>query len=702
MKRILPAGLAILASFAMLCPFAGAESPILDEIVVKGQKEAQSEESLTIREVRESPARDIGEALKQVEGLTCVRKGAIANDIVLRGYQRDNINVLMDGVRIHGACPSRMDSPAFHYDFAEVEQIRVVKGPYDLVNPGSMGGLVDAITRRPKTGFGSDLNFTYGSYDAMNASGTLSYGTKRYDGLVGYAYKYSLPPRSGDGKRITEIYPSTSNNRYRSGNTDSTAYEINTGWAKFGFNPTDNSRTTINYSYQDADHLLYPYLFMDAEYDRTHRLNWEYRIENVSPLVRELKVQAYWNSVKHLMNDSLRESSNPNNPALPAPIRALLLTRPYSMQTDASTQVYGFKVNSLLKLGPGEMKSGVDYYNRNWDALNILAPGGFREQPMIPDVFVDNIGLFTEYVLPLGSRVQLKGGVRGDFTWVNAEKLASGRFSSFYQPYYPGSGLANDTDFAEVSGNLQLTWSPLPWLEVFTGLGSGTRTPDPQELFIGLQKITGTNQVGNPNLGATRNNEADLGVRLSAERFFVHASVFYSDLDDYINVIDVADPDGAGALLSARTYENIDARMWGAEFGSQVSLPLDLYLKGSFSYTEGKNRDGDRPLSEIPPLKGTLALRYDIDTFFFEVAEQFAASQDRVDSELRELPTAGWLITDLKSGFRYKELSVYAGVNNLLDKYYFSHLSYQRDPFSAGQKVPENGRNFYITASCRF
>lgn len=97
-----------------------------------------------------------------------------------------------------------------------------------------------------------------------------------------------------------------------------------------------------------------------------------------------------------------------------------------------------------------------------------------------------------------------------------------------------------------------------------------------------------------------------------------------------------------------------------------------------------------------------MALRYDVDSWFLEVAENFADRQDRVDAALQEQETAGWFTTDLKGGVTYGGLSVYAGVNNLFDKYYFSHLSYQRDPFSTGAKVPENGRNYYLTLAYRF
>ena len=68
--------------FLMLCLPVSAFSEdqlLLDEIVIKGQETPPSGEILTIRDVRESPARDIGEALKQVDGIDIVRKGAIAN-----------------------------------------------------------------------------------------------------------------------------------------------------------------------------------------------------------------------------------------------------------------------------------------------------------------------------------------------------------------------------------------------------------------------------------------------------------------------------------------------------------------------------------------------------------------------------------------------------------------------------------------------
>ena len=95
--------------------FKLAVTTIKDAVTVIGRAPRDSVEA---SEIRESPARDVGEALASTAGVWKLRKGGIANEIVLRGYQSKDLNVLVDGQRIYGACPSHMDPPAFHTDFA--------------------------------------------------------------------------------------------------------------------------------------------------------------------------------------------------------------------------------------------------------------------------------------------------------------------------------------------------------------------------------------------------------------------------------------------------------------------------------------------------------------------------------------------------------------------------------------------------------
>ncbi len=51
---------------------------------------------------------------------------------------------------------------------------------------------------------------------------------------------------------------------------------------------------------------------------------------------------------------------------------------------------------------------------------------------------------------------------------------------------------------------------------------------------------------------------------------------------------------------------------------------------------------------------------------------------------------------------RRDRLLITVGLDNLFDKAYIEHLSYQRDPFRSGVRVPEPGRNFFVNIGYRF
>ncbi|HEY9857413.1 MAG TPA: TonB-dependent receptor plug domain-containing protein, partial [Stenomitos sp.] len=212
---------------------AVAETLTVDEVVVKGAAVSSTRQRIEGRDIRETPAKDLSEALKYVPGLDFIRKAAVGNDVVLRGQSRDNLNVLVDGQRLYGSCGGRMDPPASHIDFGEVERVEVLKGPYDVENAGSMAGMINVVTKAPKKGWGSDLNLQYGSYGSLAGSGTLSYGGDWFSGLGGYAYKTSRMPTVGGGKSYADLYPASSPNAYRPGAAD-LAYETNTAWVKLG------------------------------------------------------------------------------------------------------------------------------------------------------------------------------------------------------------------------------------------------------------------------------------------------------------------------------------------------------------------------------------------------------------------------------------------------------------------------------------
>ncbi|MBU0728563.1 MAG: TonB-dependent receptor [Proteobacteria bacterium] len=669
--------------FLLMATTVSAEGLLLDEIEIKAGKETEVD-TMEVREVRESNAKDPGEALQSVPGITKLRKGGIANDIVLRGFSKDNINVLVDGAKIYGACPSKMDPPAFHVDFAEVDRIEITKGPYDVTTQGSMGGVVNIASKSAKPGLHSDVIFTYGSFNETNTSTVVSYAEDNYSLLGGFAFKYSNPYEDGNGVKFTEIYPETSAARYRLSEQDSPAYNIKTSWFKTGIKPKDNQDFTFAYTRQEADDVLYPYLTMDADYDDATRVDANYTINNSGEALNSIRIHAFVNNVEHDMTNSKRCASSANPAACSG-----ALPRAYSMRNLASSTTSGVKLEGELKTF-GRTTMGIDHYQRNWDATMttyMTMSGMYMSMASMPDVDVMNTGIYLDQQAEINRKTTLSGGLRFDYTRSKANIDRTSVYSLFYDDT---SRCATDESLA---GNLKLDYKITDSFSSFVGFGRGVRVPDAEERYYSV-----STKVGNPGLKTVKNNEVDLGLKYAMDITLIKAQVFYSDLDDFIVVTDVT----SGAT-TARSYKNVDASMYGGEASLMISLPLDLFASTGIAYSRGKNDTDKTNLQEIPPLRGNLKLRYDNGIFYTELEGICADRQDKIDTSVGEDETAGWGIANFKTGYQLKRLKLAAGVNNLFDRQYSEHSSYLRNPFSAnGIIVPEPGRSIYGTIQYSF
>jgi iron complex outermembrane recepter protein len=680
MNKWFPVFLAVTLLFVFSGWSAAESNPdtfMMEEIIVRGERLYDVEESLEIRDIRKTPARDLGEALNKVDGVTFIRKGVIANDIELRGFNRDDLNVLIDGARIYGACPNRMDPASFHVDFAEIEQVTVLKGPFDVKNAGSLGGVVNAKTMSPEKGSHANLVTLFGSYKDINTAVNASHATDSLDVLFGYSYKYSLPYKDGNGDRITEVYPMASPNRYLEDEQDEKAYSMNTYWTKLGLKPGRGRRMEIGYTRQEADDVIYPYLLMDAVYDNTNRLNGSYEIKNPSRYIEKATLQVYWNNIRHDMTDGRRASSL-NQPA------------GYSMRTFAKTETYGGKFSFESGVGEGRVSYGTDYYMRKWDAKTTFPTG---TQDSIPDVSSSDIGIYAEYKDSLTEKLVLTIGGRFDHADIEAGKDRG----VVYQPYYGTVDTEENDNF--FSGNFQLLYTFYEGLEVFTGAGLSVRPPDPAERYFALVRpMTKPNWVGNPDLDPAENREIDMGIKYRRGRFQGKASLYYSDVKDYITVVNVT---GTGGAKPSRSYRNVDAMLYGGECTLQLALPCSFFLKGGLAYTWGEDDTLDIPLAEIPPLEANVAVRYDPEQWFAELEGVFSDKQDRVETFLQEVETSGWGAANFNAGMEFKQITLGGFVQNIFDKRYYRHLSYQRDPFSSGIKIPEIGRSIGVTLSLK-
>ena len=392
-----------------------------------GVSEVSSERAL------ERGAKDLGEAAREIPGIETIRRGAAGEDVLIRGYQRDNINVLIDDQSVFGACPNRMDPPAFHIDLLETESFSVTKGPFDVRHPGSLGGLLEARSIRPPLGLDAELFSNYGSFESTMDAARVSFGSERFSIATGGSFRFSRPYEDGRGLRFTDIYPGDSPNRYRPSKRNATAYSIKSGWTKALFRPSLGHELEVSYARIMADDVLYPYLLMDADSDDTERVNARYAIEEPFDKVNLLTLQFFYSGVDHAMSDARRMSS-------------LGSIKPYGMRTLAKSSNVGGRIEGALSLF-GETTLGLDGYRRSWDATTSMLmqrTRTFHDQASIPDVETANIGVFFRAAPRTCPERLLEGGSEARFEPYKGQKgqgerlrALLPRFSALEEGYLP-------------------------------------------------------------------------------------------------------------------------------------------------------------------------------------------------------------------------------------------------------------------------
>jgi iron complex outermembrane receptor protein len=706
-SRAALAGGTTLALAILLAPAARAaeadDAPVgevlMEEIVVKSRRETRAE-SLEAREVRERGARDLGEALSAVPGLDKVRKGGIANDLVLRGMKKDDVAVTIDGARVHGACPARMDPPAFHLDYAEVDLVEVKRGPFDVSRPGGLAGAIDVRTRRGRAGLGTEVSVAGGSFGMLETSLTATVGREQVDLLVGGSFKQGSPFLDGDGRNVTlaipaEVAGAPNPARFRDTSDGQTAYEVRTGFARLGLRPAAGQRLELGYTRQSAPRVLYPYLRMDGIADDTDRATARWTAGRLGPL-SAVSAEAYYTAVAHDMTDVWRCSG-----AASAGTCTGDLPRDYSMGTFARSAVWGGRAEGRVgDLADGmAWKLGADFSHRTWDnrtdRVMRAAPGQpYASERSIPDVSITALGLYLEGQREVARATRVTAALRGDL----ARTDAGVDRTDLYQVFHAGRDLALARTDALLGGNLQLERDLGDQATAWAGYGHGARLPDPQERYIALSGMGGKpDWLGDPGLAPVQSDEVDLGLKWTGPGILLKAQAFHAWYAGYITLVDLEVTTAAGTR-QGRSYANVAARAFGGEATARLALPARLWLSAALSYTRGLNDSAGTSLPEIPPLKGAAGLRWDDGRFFVEAEEVFAARQGFVDATLQEQPTDAWWITNLKAGAAWRGLKLFASVTNLLDRLYREHLSYQRDPFAAGFEVPEPGRSFQLTA----
>ena len=611
--------------------------------------------SQMIKDVRgeDIKSADLGEALfKQSPSVSLIRRSAVANDIRVRGQKKDNINVTIDGAKVCGACPNRMDPPISHVLTNNVDFIEINEGPYNVEDFGVLSADIKVHTIKPKKGFEGEVNVGAGSFGYKKGTFSLSGGTDSVRVLLSGSTESSEQYKDGNGddfvgqitREITAgAVPAAT--QYQPQYRNLNAYTKKTLMAKMFWDITDTQELKLSYTANRSDNVLYPSSKMDALYDDSDIYNIEYAVRNLGTYSKELNLQVYQSEVAHPMSTKYRQMGAINY-----------------VTHSLTTKMQGAKLKNSFDVRNHTITSGMDYSLRNWDG------GYFKNDVPFPaakfhsiwDVDTENIAFFLKDKITL-EKFEIDLGLRYDNTDITS-----------------ANPIQASNTYDALSAYIFGTYHIDEKTKYFAGFGKSSRVPDGKELYwIGSMG----NSVGTPNLEQTTNYEFDLGVEKQFEDASFKAKFFYSVLKDYI-AYNASSLNGMGAALNA--YENVDTKLYGFELSGTYIATESLYFDYGVAYQRGKKEyplkgQTGTNMPDIAPLKANVALNYDYDESLNLRAEVIASSAwNDFDAENGEQKLDAYGVLNLKGTKQFRnnfELTV--GIDNLLDKTYAVSNTYK-------------------------
>ncbi|MDD3009213.1 MAG: TonB-dependent receptor [Arcobacter sp.] len=599
---------------------------------------------------------DLAEALmKNVPSISIVRRSGIANDIILRGQKKDNINILLDDAKIYGACPNRMDPATSHVLTNNIESVKVIEGPYDVENFGTLSGLVKVETKEPTKDVHGEINLNAGSYGYRKASTTVSGGTDRFKLLVSASTEEGDQYKDGNGNDFYEqqvlkgmnaipnamnpMMPAT-NATYI--NPNQKAYEKQTVLTKGQFNINDDQEIKLSYTANRSDNVLYPTGTMDADYDDSNIYTVGYTARNLGDFSKQLDLDYYYSNVDHPMSTKLRNSGISN-----------YMTAKYK------TSIWGSKIKNSVEVADSLLTVGLDTSVRNWrgEMYRTNVSTSVVDMNSIPLASTDttNKAVFSKIEKSFG-KLDLEAGARYDYTDIDST-----------------DNLKDDKKYVSLNANIFGIYNVDEKMKYFAGVGKSSRVPDARELYSRSYNTTLMRYIygGNSDLDQTKNYEVDLGFDKTIGNFNIKPKLFYSVLKDYIYNTGVS---------NGTTFENIDAKIYGLDITGLYAITDNFSLDYGMAYQRGKKDEdvADKDLAEIPPLKANLALNYELEKAKY-TAEVIAVDRwDSFDDSAREQELGGYAVVNLKyTNQLHKNIGLTLGLDNIFDKTYASTNTYQ-------------------------
>lgn len=627
-------------------------------------------------EYRDRLAHDAADILNQTPMLNSIRKsGNYGFDPVFRGFKYDQLNVVINGAQsATAACPNRMDPPSSQMAPNMMDRIEVLKGPHAL---------------RYGTGFGATINFVPAKLRFTDKSDTYGRMSSGYEGNGEVFTGEGQLGFSGKAYDVSVFAAWAQGNDYETGNGQTVQSDFQRGsfGANLGFKLSPDQQLRLSSTYNVARDVDFAALPMDLRKDDTWMLNGHHQINIHNHQLKSWSTTAFASFVDHLMDNLLK----PIDP------------RMMNSETPAKTYNYGARTEGFWQFEKATLFAGADWRAEGAEGTRtrefLMGPnkGNIARDNAWQKGHIDKMGVFGEFhVDAYGFQFVMSGRVE-----VNSADVDDAD-ANFLQRF-------GNTQQTQVNPSVSLGASHKSDGGVTLGLwlGRAQRSAGLTERFINYFPVGQDpyEMVGNPQLDAEVNNQADLTFDWSTEKTSINMDVFASYMQNFISsLIDPSLNPIIPTSPGVRRYVNLDeAIKTGFEFTWTQELGVGLQHQMAVAYTYAKDLERSEPLPEIAPLDFRYTLRgvYLRGKLMPEATFRHVLEQSRISTEFGETKTASFSLLDVKLSYRLMDaLRLTAGANNLFNVNYYEHLS--RSVRGSIDPIFAPGRNAFVSVSFSF
>lgn len=551
----------------------------------------------------------LGDALKQVTGVTSLSTGNTIVKPVINGMHSSRIIIMTNGVRLQDQDWGVEHAP--NIDVNTADNITVIKGSAALAYGGD--AIAGVVSLKPQNFAKVDSLFgktilsgqTNGRGGTLHTSLTKTYQTGWYISANGTLKRY--------GDFESPDYNLT-NTGLKSG-----AFSLQTGYNSFqkGFE--------VYYSYVDneigileASHIgnisdlvnainsNQPSVIRNFSYDiNAPRQDIQHHLVKATAFKRlkgfgKVEVQYDYQNNQRLEFD-LRLGDNRNRAAV-----------------DLNLQTHSV----LVQLRKDSNLDRIYTFGLMGRYQNNFANPDTGVRRLIPDYDKYDFGAFLTTEWKMNQDLTLDAGIRYDFNRIDAQKFyrtsrweERGYDSDFADIVVDDLGtqlLTNPVfDYHNVSASLGMAYDVSEKHELLANLSMAKRAPNPSELFSdGLHHSAARIELGDLRIQQETSYRASSTYIYSNNRFKLMLELFFNHINDFVLIEPTGTEQTIRGAFPVWEYRQTNANMYGADLTINYKLTENLDVINKTAFIKGDDLDANTALIDVPAVRTTNSINY--------------------------------------------------------------------------------------------